>query len=304
MPGHVRAPTDVKPTSPTMKILNSPAEAREFVMQLRSEHHTVGLVPTMGALHEGHLSLVQHSNQTCQRTVASIFVNPTQFAPGEDLDKYPRTIEQDLEMLDDEGVAGVFIPAIESMYPEGYSTSIEPPEVARSLEGVFRPDHFRGVTTVVMKLFQCLPASHAFFGKKDFQQFKVIEAMVRDLNVGIKVVPCETVREQDGLALSSRNRYLNKEQRERALLLSKALSQIERMTNADQNDIPTLENAMRKTLLGAGDQAGVDKIDYATIVSAETLVSLSTLDRPAVALIAAYVGETRLIDNRELHCIN
>jgi pantoate--beta-alanine ligase len=284
-----------------MKVLNSPEEAREFTMRLRAEDNSVGLVPTMGALHEGHLALVKQSNQTCQHTVASIFVNPTQFAPGEDLDKYPRTLEQDFDLLRDEGVAGVFVPTIESMYPEGYSTSVEPPEVARTLEGVCRPDHFRGVVTVVMKLFQCLPASHAFFGKKDFQQFKVIEAMVRDLNVGINVVPCETVREPDGLALSSRNRYLNEEQRERALLLSKALSEAERMANSGQADIPTLENAMRQTLLGAGDQSGVDKIDYATIVNAETLVTLSTLDRPAVALIAAYVGETRLIDNRELH---
>lgn len=254
----------------------------------------------MGALHEGHVSLVQASNETCDATVASIFVNPTQFGPGEDLDKYPRTLEADCELLQAAGVKGAFVPEPDSMYPEGFSTYVDPPEVAKSLEGVCRPDHFRGVTTVVMKLFQAMPATHAFFGKKDYQQLKVIEAMVRDLDIGIEVVPCETLREQDGLALSSRNRYLNDEERQRGLLLSAALSQAEHLVADGQRDPNVIEQSMRQTLLGQGEQAGVDKIDYATVVDAKTLTRLSQVDRPAVALIAAFVGKTRLIDNREL----
>ena len=282
-----------------MKRLNNPSEAREFVWDMRRQGRTVGLVPTMGALHDGHLSLVQLAKEHCHDAVATIFVNPTQFAPGEDLDKYPRTLEADCEKLRQAGASAVFVPASDSMYPEGFSTYVDPPEVAKSLEGVCRPGFFRGVTTIVMKLFQCLPATHAFFGKKDYQQLKVIEAMVRDLDVGIQIVAGETVRESDGLALSSRNVYLSDEERTRALLLSAALSTAKSMVKQGVSSAAEVQVAMRQKLLGES-APGVDKIDYAQVVDANTLAAMDQINRPAVALIAAYVGNTRLIDNCEL----
>ena len=297
-----------------MEVIHSPDDARRYVWSLRSQGRTVGLVPTMGALHEGHLSLVKAAG-TCDSTVATIFVNPTQFRPDEDLDQYPRSLDKDLEQLKNAGVKAVFVPDQERMYPEGFSSYVEPPEVAKPLEGICRPGHFRGVTTVVLKLLQAIPASHAYFGKKDYQQWRVIEAMVRDLNVGTKIIGCPTVRESDGLALSSRNRYLDPEQRRRALLLSKALSKTEAEFRAGETQTEELQQCMRRTLLGLDNAAaatvgsehgstpiqGMDKIDYAAIVAADTLTTLSSLDRPAVAVIAGYVGKTRLIDNRELN---
>ncbi len=297
-----------------MEVIHSPDDARRYVWSLRSQGRTVGLVPTMGALHEGHLSLVKAAG-TCDSTVATIFVNPTQFRPDEDLEQYPRSLDKDLEQLKNAGVKAVFVPDQERMYPEGFSSYVEPPEVAKPLEGICRPGHFRGVTTVVLKLLQAIPASHAYFGKKDYQQWRVIEAMVRDLNVGTKIIGCPTVRESDGLALSSRNRYLDPEQRRRALLLSKALSKTEAEFRAGETQTEELQQCMRRTLLGLDNAAGatvgsehgstpiqgMDKIDYAAIVAADTLTTLSSLDRPAVAVIAGYVGKTRLIDNRELN---
>jgi pantoate--beta-alanine ligase len=280
-----------------MEILSTPDQARRFTRALQSAGTRVGVVPTMGALHDGHLSLVKVSQRHCDATIATIFVNPTQFAPTEDLDRYPRTLDQDCRLLADAGATAVFVPSTETMYPPGFSTYVEPPEVARSLEGSFRPEHFRGVATVVLKLFQAIPGDCAVFGKKDYQQLKVIQAMVRDLDIGIEIVAGEIVREPDGLAMSSRNRYLDSRQRQRALRLSAALDDVQREIAAGQRDAAALQLRMRRTLV-EGD--GVDQIDYALIVSAETLVPLQTLDRPAVALIAARVGQTRLIDNREL----
>lgn len=288
-----------------MEVIHAPNEARRFTWALREGNRTVGIVPTMGALHEGHLSLIRQSRQTCDATVATIFVNPTQFGPSEDLDEYPRTLRRDCDLLQAEEVAAVFVPTTDSMYPDGFSTYVEPPEVGKSLEGVCRPGHFRGVTTIVMKLFQSMPATHAFFGKKDYQQLKVIEAMTRDLDIGIQIVAGPTVRQSDGLAMSSRNRYLSAEQRRRALLLCRALETVAREVDSGQRDIEVLENVMRRILLGtshaadAGTQC-VDKIDYAVVVDAANLSPIDRLDRPAVALIAAHVGDTRLIDNREL----
>ncbi|NNE01277.1 MAG: pantoate--beta-alanine ligase [Pirellulaceae bacterium] len=294
-----------------MRTLHDADEAREFVYQLRREQNTVGLVPTMGALHEGHLSLVRSSVQRCDATIATIFVNPTQFAPDEDLEKYPRTLQRDCELLDSVGANAVFLPSVDAMYPDGFSTFVQPPEVSRTLEGVCRPGHFRGVTTVVMKLFQMLPTTHAFFGRKDYQQLKVIQAMTRDLNVGIEIVAGETVRESDGLALSSRNRYLSDSDRKRALSLSAALNRVSQLASKGETDVEMLQLEMRKCLLGDSANAdddsvnatlagGVDKIDYAVIVDAESLVQIDKLSTPAVALIAAHVGQTRLIDNASI----
>jgi pantoate--beta-alanine ligase len=292
-----------------MEVIRTPDEARQLTVNLRQSGRTVGIVPTMGALHQGHLSLVQRSRQQCDATLATIFVNPTQFGPGEDLDKYPRTLDDDCAMLSHAGVTAVFVPESVSMYPGGFSTYIEPPEVARPFEGICRPGHFRGVATIVLKLFHAIPATHAYFGKKDYQQWKVIEAMARDLDVGITIVGVETMRDPDGLAMSSRNRYLSPAERRRGLRLSAALCAMSAAVAAGERSVETLEGSMRRQLLGVGqseaeqtsdDNAGVDRIDYAAIADAQTLSPISVLDRPAVALIAAYVGSTRLIDNREI----
>ena len=294
-----------------MEVLKSVSEAQRFTLDRRSQGKSVGIVPTMGALHEGHLSLVRASHD-CDTTIATIFVNPTQFGPGEDLDKYPRTLEQDCQALDQIGVDAVFVPETANMYPEGFSTYVDPPEVSRTLEGVCRPGHFRGVATVVLKLFQAVPATHAYFGKKDFQQWRVVEAMARDLNLGIEIVGCPIVREPDGLAMSSRNRYLSAEERCRALRISEALERAEEAVAQGERSIAELESAMRQCLVaasaagskpiadGGNAAAGLDKSDYATVVAADTLSPLAEVDRPAVALIAGFVGQTRLIDNREL----
>lgn len=297
-----------------MEVFDSPDSAREYVGSFRSRGQTVGFVPTMGALHEGHLSLV-HSARSCDVAVASIFVNPTQFGPTEDLEKYPRTLDADLEKLRTAGVSAVFVPTKEQMYPDGFSTWVESPRIGETLEGICRPGHFRGVATVVLKLFQALPATHAYFGKKDYQQWRVIEAMARDLNVGTEIIGCETVREADGLALSSRNRYLSENDRERALLLSAALNQVEKSYVSGEARTEILQIQMRELLLGqqptatntlsdaSGKVPRLDTLDYATIVSAEDLTPLTSIDRPVVALIAGSIGTTRLIDNRELQRI-
>ncbi len=294
-----------------MEVFEAPDAARAFVSALRSQGRTVGFVPTMGALHEGHLSLV-NAALSCDAAVASIFVNPTQFGPNEDLDKYPRTLAADLEKLKSAGVSAVFVPSKEQMYPNGFSTGVEPPSISETLEGTFRPGHFRGVATVVLKLLNALPVTHAYFGKKDYQQWRVIEAMVRDLDVGTKIIGCETVREMDGLAMSSRNRYLSNEERSRALLLSETLQYVETAYQAGENQTAILQDHMRRMLLGENiDDAGIahantqsshrlDTLQYASIVSAHDFTPLSTIDRPAVALIAGLIGPTRLIDNREL----
>lgn len=294
-----------------MEVFDSPDASRAFVSALRSQGRTVGFVPTMGALHEGHLSLVE-SALSCDAAVASIFVNPTQFGPNEDLDKYPRTLTADLEKLQSAGVSAVFVPTKEQMYPDGFSTSVEPPRISETLEGTCRPGHFRGVVTVVLKLLNALPVSHAYFGKKDYQQWRVIEAMARDLNLGTKIIGCETVREADGLALSSRNRYLTDEGRARALLLSETLQSVETAYQAGETQTAILQANMQRMLLGGNADSTaaanantssphrLDALQYANIVSAQDLTPLSSIDRPAVALIAGMIGTTRLIDNREL----
>lgn len=285
--------------------LSSPADAQRWTFDNRAAGRSVGLVPTMGALHEGHLSLVRMSQQRCERTIVSIFVNPTQFAPGEDFEKYPRTLADDLEKLRAESVAAVFLPTADQMYPAGYSTYVDPPEVALPLEGVCRPKHFRGVATVVLKLFSAVPADRAFFGRKDYQQWRVIEAMVRDLNLGIEIVSGDTVRESDGLALSSRNRYLSASERQRSLRIPRALDAAAGLVASGETNVAVVESAMQQILSGQQDDRPqahrVDQIDYAVVVDAHQLKPLTRLDRPAVALIAARVGQTRLIDNRSLN---
>ncbi|KAA5545850.1 pantoate--beta-alanine ligase [Roseiconus nitratireducens] len=280
-----------------MKTLDNIDQARFFVTRLRRDQQTVGLVPTMGALHEGHLSLVAESVQKCDRTVATIFVNPTQFSPGEDLDKYPRTLAEDLRFLEAAGADAVFLPSTETMYPPGFSTMVRPPRVSEPLEGRHRPTHFEGVATVVLKLFNIVPASDAFFGLKDYQQYRVIEAMVRDFNLPIVLHGCEIVREPDGLAMSSRNRYLDPDQRVRARCVPRALRAAEQALSAGERDAEAINRKMQAILDGDDDSEGVDAIDYAMLADPITLEPLKTVGDHAVALIAAHVGTTRLIDN-------
>ena len=264
------------------------------VLHVRRQGATVGFVPTMGALHEGHLSLVRESARRCDQTVVSIFVNPTQFGPDEDLDKYPRTLEPDMEQIKASGATMVFTPPTREMYPAGATTSVDPPAVAIPLEGQFRHGHFAGVATIVLKLFHAIPADVAIFGRKDYQQFKVIEAMVRDLKIAIELVAGETIREPDGLALSSRNRYLSDKDRARALSLSEALDAAESAVATGEMSTAAVETAMQAAL------QAVDAVDYAAVVNSDTLESSESLPANAVALIAARIGGTRLIDNRTL----
>jgi pantoate--beta-alanine ligase len=278
---------------PNLRKIMTAAEISAEVRARREAGKSIGLVPTMGALHEGHLSLVRRARSDCDAVIATIFVNPAQFGPQEDFSRYPRTLERDLELLAAENCDLVFVPAQDAIYPPGFSTYVEPPAVAAPLEGKSRPGHFRGVATVVLKLFNLVPAEIAYFGQKDYQQSLVIRHMVRDLNLPIKISVCPIVREADGLALSSRNRYLSPAERQQALALSWSLKLAEERFRAGQRDAAAIASAMRHELTAAG----IERIDYATLADAQTLAELNRLDRPAVALVACFVGTTRLIDN-------
>jgi pantoate--beta-alanine ligase len=275
-----------------MQVIHEIEEARHWVRTAQQQGQRVGVVPTMGALHAGHLSLVHAARQSCDAVAVTIFVNPTQFAPHEDLQRYPRTLKEDLQLLGDQAQM-VFTPTPEQMYPPGFSTSVDPPSVARDLEGVARPHHFRGVATVVLKLLQILPAERAFFGQKDFQQLCVVQQMVRDLDVPVEIVPCPTLRDPDGLAMSSRNRYLSGQQRESALGLIRALRHTAERVASGQRCVAVLESEMQGVLA----QHGIERIDYATVRDRTTLQPLVNVTGAAIALIAAHVGTTRLIDN-------
>jgi len=254
---------------------------------------TIGVVPTMGALHDGHLSLVRASLTEADVTVVTIFVNPTQFSPTEDLDSYPQTLESDLDKLSDVGNVWVFAPAVTEIYPADFSTSILAPAVSEPLEGEHRPNHFGGVATVVLKLFNLTEANFAFFGQKDFQQQRVVQQMVRDLNVPIKIRVCPIVREPDGLALSSRNVYLSSDEREIALSLSRTLNWAVGQILSGQRDGYELMVEMRQRLI----DAGVTRVDYAAVADPHSLATMETIQLPVVLLLAATVGTTRLIDN-------
>lgn len=274
-------------------VVRSKNEIWREVVVWKESGKTVGLVPTMGALHAGHLSLVERSVAECHVTVVTIFVNPTQFGPQEDFAKYPRNLDADLAQLGKLGVDVVFAPADDEMYPPGHSTFVEPPEVAHRLEGQCRPGHFRGVATIVLKLLNVIPADAAYFGQKDYQQCLVIRRMVEDLDLPVRIEVCPTLREPDGLAMSSRNVYLDAGQRERALAVSRSLTTAADLAAAGQRDAETIRQAMRDVLL----TAGIQRIDYVALADRESLEEVQEVKGPVVALVAAYVGETRLIDN-------
>jgi len=277
-------------------VVTTREQLRTQISSARKQGKSIALVPTMGALHEGHLSLVRAAQRQCDLVVVTIFVNPTQFGPGEDFDRYPRTFEADVTLLQREGVDLIFAPNRDEMYSAQHQTHVEVEELTNSLEGAVRPGHFRGVTTIVLKLLNLAQPDVAIFGQKDFQQAAVIQRMVRDLDVPVQISVQPTVRETDGLAMSSRNRYLSGDERNRALGLSRALRAARQAVANGERSADALTAVMRQSLA----QSGIEKIDYAVICEPETLQPIEMLVQPAVALIAAHVGATRLIDNEIL----
>jgi pantoate--beta-alanine ligase len=276
-----------------MLIFKTIAEAQSACAQLRGEGRILGLVPTMGALHEGHLSLVRAAKAECDIAAVSIFVNPTQFGPNEDFSKYPRTFEEDCALLEREGVDLIFAPTVDDMYPAGASTFVLVEGVSDRLDGASRPGHFRGVTTVVSKLFHIVCPHKAFFGQKDAAQVAVLRKMVRDLNFPPQLVVCPIVREADGLAMSSRNRYLSEKERQQALVLHRALGEVEKRAAAGETKSSALIEAARSVI--ASEPAV--RIDYVAIVDPDTLIDISDVRSGALVAVAAFVGTTRLIDN-------
>jgi pantoate--beta-alanine ligase len=277
-----------------VEVMNEIALLRESIASIKHRSETIGFVPTMGALHDGHLSLVDYSSSQCDKTVVSIFVNPTQFSPNEDLAKYPRTLQQDIEKLRHHSVDVVFVPDATEIYPPGFSTMVSPPTVARCLEGEHRSEHFQGVTTVVLKLFNLVQPDIAYFGQKDYQQTIVVLQMAVDLDVNVDVRMCPIIREPSGLAMSSRNRYLDGDQRQRADALYKTLALADNLITDGQRDGRVVMAEMNQSLI----DLGVDSIDYAVVADPNSLTLMDTITLPAVLLIAAHVGTTRLIDNR------
>jgi pantoate--beta-alanine ligase len=276
-----------------MNIINSIEEMKAKIRELRKKGNTIGCVPTMGGLHEGHLSLVRRSLQTTDRTVVTIFVNPAQFAPGEDFEHYPRDFERDIELLEREGVDIVFLPDMKDIYPSGYKTYVEVFDLQERLCGVSRPTFFHGVCTVVLKLFNVIQPDRAFFGQKDAQQAIILQRMVRDLNLDVFIEVLPIVRDADGLALSSRNAYLKDNEREAALTLSRSLRLAEKMMADGERAAGKIREEM--TILIQSVQG--TRIDYIEIVDTEELLPLEILRSRVLIALAVFVGRARLIDN-------
>ena len=278
-------------------VISRVSELRQTVAAARRGGKRVGLVPTMGALHEGHLSLVRASQNECGQTVVSIYVNPSQFGPGEDYDRYPRTLDADLEALSTcgDGIV-VFVPPNQEVYRPGHATWVEVGGVTEPLEGECRPGHFRGVATIVLKLFNMAGADVAFFGQKDYQQVAVIRRMVDDLDVPMEVRVCPTLREADGLAMSSRNRYLDGPSRQQALVLWKSLCLADELVQQGRRDAAAIRETMIELIHAAADA----RIDYVALVDPDTLQPVDRITGRTLAALAVRIGNTRLIDNRLL----
>lgn len=277
-----------------MIIATTISEVRAQVAQWKKEGLSVGLVPTMGYLHEGHASLVDKAVSECDRVVASVFVNPTQFGPGEDLETYPRDFERDCKLLEEHGCNMVFHPEVEEMYFEDAATYVEIlSDMPKQLCGQTRPIHFRGVCTVVSKLFNIVCPDKAFFGQKDAQQLAIIRRMVRDMSYGIEIVGCPIIREEDGLAKSSRNTYLSEEERKAALVLSKSVRLGEEMVAAGEKDADAIVSKMVETI----EAEPLAKIDYVSAVDGITMMPTKKIEGTVLVAMAVYVGKTRLIDN-------
>ncbi|HEK86790.1 MAG TPA: pantoate--beta-alanine ligase [Candidatus Aminicenantes bacterium] len=276
-----------------MEIAKTIEEVRQKVADWKKSGFKIGFVPTMGYLHEGHLSLVRESKKRTDRTVVSIFVNPTQFGPNEDYQIYPRDLERDQKLLLEEGVDLIFYPPVEVMYPEGYKTYVEVKELQDQLCGRSRPGHFRGVCTVVLKLFNIVQPDEAYFGWKDAQQVIIIQKMVEDLNLSVKVIPRPIIRDPDGLALSSRNTYLRPEERKAALALNRSLDLAAELIRKGELNAEII----RRRMLELIEQEPLARVDYVEIVDLKNLEKVEKLDRDVLIALAVYVGRTRLIDN-------
>jgi len=276
-----------------VEIIRTISWMKEYARGARAEGRVVGLVPTMGALHEGHTALVARARKECSRVIASVFVNPKQFGPKEDYKKYPRDLEKDAEKLAGVGVDALFAPEAADVYPDGFRTYVNVEGISERLEGRSRPGHFRGVSTVVLKLFEIVQPHFAYFGRKDAQQVRIISEMARDLNLDAEIVVCPIVREADGLALSSRNAYLSDAERKAATVLHRALVAARNELSAGVRDAMQLQTAMRRII----EAEPLAMVDYAEIVSADTFEPVVQVARPSYALLAVFIGKTRLIDN-------
>ncbi|HJC31925.1 MAG TPA: pantoate--beta-alanine ligase [Candidatus Anaerobutyricum faecale] len=276
-----------------MQIAYTIKEVREQVKAWKKEGLTVGLVPTMGYLHEGHASLIKKAVEDNDRVVTSIFVNPTQFAPTEDLESYPRDLEKDSRLCESLGVNLIFHPEPEEMYAPDFCTWVDMDVLSKTLCGKSRPIHFRGVCTVVSKLFNIVTPDRAYFGQKDAQQLAIIRRMVRDLNMDIEIIGCPIVREEDGLAKSSRNTYLNEEERKAALVLSQSIFLGQKMVREGETDAAKIKAAMTEKI----QSEPLARIDYVEIVDGLSMQPVDTVKSPTLAAIAVYIGKTRLIDN-------
>lgn len=280
-----------------MQVFYKPNEVKELISSLKREGKTIGFVPTMGYLHNGHLSLVRCSKRDNDITVVSIFVNPTQFGKNEDYDRYPRDLQRDLNLLQREGVDIVLAPSVEDMYPKGYSTYVEETELSKLWEGTFRPGHFRGVCTVVTKLFNIVKPDKAYFGEKDYQQLKIIQKMVKDLNMDIEVIGCPIVRDSEGLAMSSRNVYLSPEERKQATAIYKSFKLAQKLVEEGLKEPRKLEEEIKKFLASF---PLIKKIDYVAVVNPNTLEPAEEIKGGERILVAVRMPSARLIDNWEL----
>lgn len=276
-----------------MEIIRIPRIMREITKQIKAKGKSIGFVPTMGALHEGHLSLIRRAKEENDSVVVSIFVNPIQFAPGEDYERYPRDVESDKEKLETVGIDYLFLPDVNSLYPEGYSTYVIVEGLSDKLCGKFRPGHFRGVATVVCKLFNIVRPTKAYFGQKDYQQSLIIKRMVEDLNFDIEIVVCPTVREADGLAMSSRNLYLNEKERKAATVIYKALKEGEKLLRLGAN--PQDVNLKMQEIIK--NEPLVREIQYAGVFDPLTLEEIKEKQEKYLLAVALKIGDTRLIDN-------
>lgn len=275
-----------------MKVLKNTAELKSFVHEARETGKSIGLVPTMGYLHEGHLSLMKKAREENDVVIVSDFVNPIQFGPNEDYDAYPRDLERDVELAKSAGVDVVFAPSVEEMYPSQFSTFVEVEGLTKHLCGAQRPGHFRGVCTVVMKLFHLSRADRAYFGKKDIQQLMILRRMVEDMNMNIEIIGMPIIREEDGLAKSSRNKYLTETQRKDALVLSRALKKAEKLIDEGERRSARLYEEMKVLV-----ESVPCEIDYLKIVDRDTLEETDSVENPSVIALAVRFGTTRLIDN-------
>ncbi len=273
-------------------------EMQSLSEQIRLSGRSIGLVPTMGFFHEGHLELMRVAKNIADLVVVSLFVNPTQFGRNEDLDAYPRDLERDLALAGEVGVDHIFTPSAEDMYPEGFQTTVHVANLTRNLCGPNRPGHFDGVTTVVAKLFHIVKPNLAVFGQKDYQQLTVISRMVQDLNMDINVVGVPTVREPDGLAMSSRNTYLSSEERATALCLHQSLDLAQDMVNSGERNADAVKSAVEAHIL----RAAPTRIEYVSLCHPATLEELEGIEEETLLALAVFVGKTRLIDNRVLRC--